>query len=50
MFEIRHEGQNKMTNRFAYVPYACILEFLEGEQGDMNRMKCLQKISKPNGC
>jgi hypothetical protein len=25
-----------MTIQFAYVPYACIPEFLEGEQGDMN--------------
>jgi len=29
--KIRHGGQNKMTIQFAYVPYAHILEFLEGE-------------------
>ncbi len=28
---IRHGGQNKVTIQFAYVSYACILEFLEGE-------------------
>jgi len=33
-FGIRHAGQNKVTIQFAYVPYACILEFLEGEQRD----------------
>jgi hypothetical protein len=31
---IRHGGQNKMTIQFAYVPYARILEFLEGERRD----------------
>jgi len=30
-FEIRHGGQNKVTIQFAYVPYACISEFLEDE-------------------
>jgi len=30
-----HGGQNKVTIQFAYVPYARILKFLEGEQGDM---------------
>jgi hypothetical protein len=30
-FEIHHGGQNKVTIQFAYVPYARILEFLEGE-------------------
>jgi hypothetical protein len=34
--EIRHGGQNKVTIQFAYVPYARIPKFLEGEQGDMN--------------
>jgi hypothetical protein len=34
--EIRHGGQNKVTIQFAYVPYAHILEFLEGERGDTN--------------
>jgi hypothetical protein len=33
---ICHGGQNKMNIQFAYVPYAPISEFLEGEQGDMN--------------
>jgi hypothetical protein len=27
-----------MTIQFAYVPYARILEFLEGEQGDTNSL------------
>ncbi len=36
--KIRHVGQNKMTIQFACVPYAIILEFLEGEQGDMNTL------------
>jgi len=31
-----HGRQNKVTIQFAYVPYARISEFLEGEQGDMN--------------
>jgi len=35
-FRIRHGGQNKVTIQFAYVPYARILEFLEGEQEDMS--------------
>ncbi len=33
---ICHGGQNKVTIQFAYVPYARILEFLEGERGDMS--------------
>jgi hypothetical protein len=41
-----------MNIQFAYVPYARILGFLEGERGDMGprRMECLQKLSKPNEC
>jgi hypothetical protein len=31
---IRHGGQNKVTIQFAYVPYARVAEFLEGERGD----------------
>jgi len=31
---ICHGGQNKVTIQFAYVPYARISEFLEGEWGD----------------
>ncbi len=31
---IRHGGQNKVTIQFAYVQYARISEFLEGERGD----------------
>jgi hypothetical protein len=34
MSKICHGGQNKMNIQFAYVPYARILEFLEGEQWD----------------
>ncbi len=37
-FEIRYGWQNKMTIQFAYVPYACILEFLEGEPRDTNTL------------
>jgi hypothetical protein len=37
-FEIRHGGQNKVNIQFAYVIYACILEFLEGEQGDTDTL------------
>jgi hypothetical protein len=33
---ICHGRQNKMIIQSAYVPYAHISEFLEGEQGDMN--------------
>ncbi len=33
---IRHGGQNKVTIQFAYVPYARISEFLEGERRDTN--------------
>jgi hypothetical protein len=33
-FRICHGGQNKVTIQFAYVPYARILKFLEGEQED----------------
>jgi hypothetical protein len=36
MSRIHHGGQNKVNIQFAYVPYARILQFLEGEQGDMN--------------
>jgi hypothetical protein len=36
MSGIHHGGQNKVTIQFAYVPYARILEFLEGEWGDMS--------------
>jgi hypothetical protein len=36
MSRIYHGGQNKVTIQFAYVPYVHILEFLEGEQGDMS--------------
>jgi len=35
-FEIRHGGQNKVTIQFAYVPYAHISKFLEGEWRDMS--------------
>jgi hypothetical protein len=35
---IRHGGQNKVTIQFAYVPYARISKFLEGERGDMNTL------------
>jgi hypothetical protein len=35
-FRIHHGTQNKLTIQFAYVPYARILEFLEGERRDMN--------------
>jgi hypothetical protein len=35
-FGIHHEGQNKVNIQFAYVPYAHISKFLEGEQGDKN--------------
>ncbi len=31
---IRHGVQNKVTVQFAYVPYACIAKFLEGERRD----------------
>ncbi len=31
---IHHGRQNKVTIQFAYVPYARISEFLEGERGD----------------
>jgi hypothetical protein len=34
--EIHHGGQNKVTIKFSYVPYARISEFLEGERGDTN--------------
>jgi len=27
-----------MTIQFAYVPFACISEFLEGERGDMSTL------------
>jgi hypothetical protein len=27
-----------LTIQFAYVPYACISKFLEGEQGDINTL------------
>jgi hypothetical protein len=33
---IPHGGQNKVTIQFAYIPYARISEFLEGEQRDTN--------------
>jgi hypothetical protein len=39
-----------MTVQIAYVPYAHILKFLKGEQGDTNTLECLQKLSKSNGC
>jgi hypothetical protein len=31
-------GQNKVNIQFVDVPYAYILEFLEGEQGDMGTL------------
>jgi len=36
--KIRHGRQNKVTIQFAYVPYARISEFLEGERGDMSTL------------
>jgi hypothetical protein len=36
MLAICHGGQNKVNIQYAYVPYACISEFLEGEQRDMD--------------
>jgi hypothetical protein len=35
---IRHGGQNKVTIQFAYVSYACISKFLEGERGDTSTL------------
>jgi hypothetical protein len=32
--KICHGRQNKVTIQFAYVPYACIFEFLEVKRGD----------------
>ncbi len=52
-FGLHHGGQNKVTIQFAYVPYARISEFLEGERGGYEHpcgMECLQKLSKPNRC
>jgi hypothetical protein len=37
-YGIRHGGQNKVTIQFAYVPYARILEFLEGERRDTSTL------------
>jgi hypothetical protein len=34
--KICHGRQNKVTIQFAYVPYAHISEFLEGERGDIS--------------
>ncbi len=36
MFRIQHGGKNKVNIQFAYVSYAYILEFLEGEWRDTN--------------
>jgi hypothetical protein len=33
---IWHGGQNKVSIEIAYIPYACVIEFLEGECGNMN--------------
>jgi hypothetical protein len=33
---IHHEGQNKVNIHLVYIPYAHILEILEGEQRDAN--------------
>ncbi len=35
---ICHGGQNKVNIQFAYVPYACILEFLESERRGMGTL------------
>jgi len=35
---IHHGKENKVTIQFAYVPYAHILEFLEGERRDTNTL------------
>jgi hypothetical protein len=31
---VRHKGENKASIGIAYIPHACVFEFLEGEQGD----------------
>ncbi len=33
--EFRHGGQNKVAIETTYIPHACVFEFLQGEQGDM---------------
>jgi len=31
----KHEGKNKVVIEIAYIPHSRVLNFLEGEQGDM---------------
>jgi hypothetical protein len=50
---IHHEGQNKVTIQFVYVPYARISEFLQGERGDTSthvEWNVYKSFSKPNRC
>jgi hypothetical protein len=50
---IRHGGQNKVTIQFAYVPYARISEFLEGEWGDTStpvEWSVYKNFPSQNGC
>jgi len=49
--KIHHGGQNKVTIQFDYVPYAPILEFLEGERRDTcTPVEWNVELSKPNKC
>jgi hypothetical protein len=35
---IWHKGQNKMSTKIVYIQYVRVLEFLEGEHGNMNTL------------
>ncbi len=37
-YGFRHKSQNKVAIEIAYIPHACVSEFLQGEQGNMQIM------------
>ncbi len=36
--DVWHGGQNQVTTKIAYIPYVCVLDFLEGECGDLSTL------------
>jgi hypothetical protein len=34
----KHEGKNKVVIEITYIPHVCVLEFFEGEWGDVQTL------------
>jgi hypothetical protein len=36
--KVGHGSRNKVAIEFTYIPYACVLKFLESERGDVQTL------------